>query len=45
MTELQMFPRLHHDPKYPILHFRVIDLDQPVRIVDEKDIDLEQEVV
>lgn len=39
-----MFPGLHHDPSLPPKHFRVLGTETPVKIVDEKDIDLEESV-
>ena len=39
--DLEMFPGKYHDERFPLQHFRVLDSFAPVKIVDEKDIDLE----
>jgi len=44
MTDLQMFPGRPHDERFPLRHFRVLGPDSPVKIVDEKDIDLDESV-
>ena len=42
--DLEMFPGKYHDERFPLQHFRLIGPDSPVKIVDEKDIDLEESV-
>ena len=39
----QLFPGRRLDSHYPLQHFQIVET-QPVKIVDEKDIDLEDSV-